>query len=120
MLTIRPAQQATFAAASREEFMQRMERHLREHFAPVVEPLSKEQFREVIVRNWKRAEEYGLTSELGVCSYLNCVFTLGENFEEQRDFIWAGTLLSDEQIAEPEKLNLLEDGITSNLESTTD
>ena len=87
MLTIREEQYAVLAAASREEFLCRMERHLREHFQPVVESVTKEQLREVIERNWTRAEEYGLKSELGVCSYLNAVFTLGEDFSDTQ--AWA-------------------------------
>ena len=115
MLTIRHAQQTALAVASREEFMQRMERHLREHFAPVVEPLSKEQFREVIERNWKRAEGYGLTSELGVCSYLNAVFTLGEEFEKQSERVWAAQILEDQTMPQDSKLEHLEQAIEKEL-----
>ena len=107
MLTIRPEQLEVLADASREEFVCRMEQHVREHFAPVVASLTKEQLREVIARNRNRAESYGLKSELGICSYLNVVFTLGEDFEDQREYPWAKTLLSEATATERSKLDRL-------------
>ena len=107
MLTIRNSKQATFAAASREVFLQRMECHVCKHFQPVAESLTKQQLREVIERNWTRAEEYGLKSELGVCSYLNVVFTLGEEFEKQRAYSWAVPLLGNAEMKEERKINAL-------------
>jgi len=80
MLIIRPAQNKILAATSREEFLHRLEQHLRKYFQAVTTPLSIKELREIIERNWKRAEKYGLSSELGAYSYLNAVFTLGEDF----------------------------------------
>ena len=112
MLTIRKEQYAILAAASREEFLCHMERHVREHFQPVIESLSKDQLREVIERNLTHAEGYGLKSELGVCSYLNAVFTLGEEFEKQPSYPWAAPLFQSDR-GEREKLDFLKDRINA-------
>lgn len=108
MLTIRRRQHKEIADASREKFIRRIESHLREHFRVVVGLLTSDQLQEIIERNWKRAEEYGLKSELGVCSYLNVVFTLGEEFEKQPAYPWAAPLLTSAELGEETKLPRLD------------
>lgn len=110
MLTIREEQYAVLAAASREEFLCRMERHLRGHFRPFLEPLTKEQLREVIERNWKRAEDYGLTSEFGVCCYLEAVAALGEDALAVES---VARRLRDQEHMEMDKCELLNDCVLS-------
>ena len=116
MLTIRPKQNDILATASREEFLNRMETHLRTHFPPIVETLTNEQLREVIERNWKCAEDFGLKSELGVCSYLNVVFTLGEDFEKR--YKWAIPVLTNRTADEDRKLDRLRANVEAELHQT--
>lgn len=109
-LKVRDNQMGALTEVSREEFIGRMETHLREHFGPTFKPLTSERLREFIVRNWKRADEYGLKSELGVCCYLETVAALGE------DALAAAPLASrlrDMERTEMEKCEFLNDRVLS-------
>lgn len=79
---------------SRDEFVQRMEIHLKTHFAPLFGNFTPAQLREFVTRNWQNATDYGLTSELAVCGYLEAASCLGEDFPNTR--AWAKPLLEQE------------------------
>jgi len=115
MIVIREKQMKSLSEVSREEFLKRMEVHVKQHFEPVVAPLTNEQIRQVIERQWKRAEGYGLTSELGVCTWLNIVFTLGEDFEKQAVYPWAVILMKNDEIAESGKIEHLNQNVEREL-----
>ena len=104
MFAIRQKQYSAMGDISREEFTQRMERHLKEHFPLVFENHSEIQLREFITLNWQLATGYGLTSELAVCCYLEAASSLGEDFHDTSP--WAKALL-EKECSEADKLERL-------------
>jgi len=114
MIFIRNRQIKTLGVATREAFLLRMETHLRVNFVQTVKPLPKEALREIIESNWKCADGFGLKSELGVCTFLNAVFTLGETFPTA--FPQFDELLHSSR-SERDKIKGIEAGVMSILEA---
>lgn len=116
MLTIRENQHEVLREAARVVFLDHMEKHVCTHFATVLATVKSDQLREILIRQWARANSYGLTSEMGVCSWLNVVFTLGEDFEKQPGYTWALPLLENETMVESAKLARLKTRVQAALE----
>jgi hypothetical protein len=112
-MIIRKRQNDTFASLAREEFLVRMEKHLRKYFGSVVESLAPEQLRAVVERNWATAETYGLRSELGVCMFLNAVMALGDEFWKSQPK--AAQILEDLAVAEEKKRTRLDEWVRAEL-----
>lgn len=103
-LIIRDKQEAVLANVSRTKFVARMETHLRQHFASIVKPFTSERLCEFVARNWNRANEYGLKSELAVCCYLEAATELGEEALSEGPI---GINLQEQELSETEKCELL-------------
>ncbi|WAC20669.1 hypothetical protein OVA24_04655 [Luteolibacter sp. SL250] len=106
MLIIGKGQFEALGATNAEVMMKRLEKHIRMYFGDGVEDLSEEEIQDLLKRNWKRANGYGLKTELGVCAFLNAVCALGEDFTA--DCAWASPLLEDQQLSEDLKRDDLE------------
>lgn len=112
MLAIRQEQYQGFAKVSHDEFLQKMCGHLRKQFESAVKLLSDEKLLQFIELHWGNANQLGLMSELGVCSYLEAICGLGDSFITTES--WAADL-SREDLDEIEKLSLLNDGLLCSL-----
>ena len=115
MFVIRKRQLDTLTQATSEEFLLRMDLHLRAHFEPIVGHLNDLKLREFTSRNWEISNDYGLTSELGVCSYLEAACILGEDFPVAKP--WAKPLL-EQECSEADKLDRLNEQVLAQHFST--
>lgn len=91
----------TFSEAAVQDFEDRMVVHLDKFFPKHVEALGEDGVRKLVRTGIERAASYEITSERGVCKYIDLMVSFGEKFDKDRKLPWAGEILNDESIASP-------------------
>lgn len=110
MFQIREEQMAVLEETALKNFEDWMVGHLREHFPDPCQALGEAQVREVIRCGNERAEEYGLSTRHEVCLYIDLMFMLGSGFDTDFQLPWAGSILRDDAITDPnERIETLYD-----------
>jgi len=113
MITIGYGQSALMGNGMRSDFIDRMEVHFVKNFASVPnfhgEGVTDVKIRDYIERNWEQADHFGISTEYGVCSYLEAIWYLGEDFHE-RNRTLDSLLMGDEE--EAEKIPILNEYVS--------
>jgi Domain of unknown function (DUF4123) len=103
---IRPEQFHALSKASKEHFVQQMAAHVREFFPEACSRMSQSEFEQRIHHGMAKAALHGITAEQHVCRYLDLMFALGPNFDQEHR--WAADVLTDRSIGlSSEKLERL-------------
>jgi hypothetical protein len=106
-LVIRNAQLAVFARARLEEFRQRAVAHVKAAFAARAEELGHAGVEASVETALHRCETYRLASRRDVLRYLNLMYTLGFDFDQDEGHPWAGETLRNPRLEAAAKLELL-------------
>ena len=108
MWTIRLAQLEALASARQRELENRAIAFLRREF-PEAEALAEQRLRESVDIALRKGETYRFGSEQEVRSYLELMFLLGFDFDEQPRFAWARQTLTDFELGPGTRLEILVD-----------
>jgi hypothetical protein len=101
MLSIRSDQIKVFQEAAIGAFEVRMLKHLQDSFPWQYRMWGRETALILIRYGFRRAQQYGLSSERDHCLYLTLMSILGSYFDSDPQLPWAGEILADAAIREP-------------------
>jgi len=82
MFRIRRQHRAAFVEAAVRDFEKRMVAHLRECFSEQCADLGDEELRAIVAYGRERAALYGIDLERHVCLYIDLMFGVGRDFDE--------------------------------------
>ena len=102
MLVIRPEQMRAMETGMLELFEERLSRHIGGKYG-----MSLESTRELVRRGMRKAEEHGLGSERGVALVVEFMVEEGENFDRDPERPLAQEILSDGELPELARLEML-------------
>lgn len=103
MLLIRAEQMSAFEAGQRELFEARLSGYLAGKYGIS----HNDSLRAMVNRGVSKAERYGLVTEQGAATLLELMVEEGENFEDDPARPVAREILTDSDIPEPFKLDML-------------
>jgi hypothetical protein len=101
MLVIRAAQMRAFEEVAWVYFESRMAAHLREYFPVDVALLGEHGVRSVVSHRIAAARAHGLSTEGGICSWIDLTLTFGAGFGHDPLFPWAAEIVA-ESAGDPE------------------
>lgn len=107
MLTIRTEQLATFAAAHRAEFVDRLLPHLAASFPPWFAQRQEQGAKALVERAIEIGEQSGIRGEWAVMTLVELIIEFGENFEMSPDHDWAVKLLAHRSLPDRLKVAML-------------
>ena len=102
MLIIRKEQMEVFQSAEAPHFPVRMTIYVQGVFPDQSERLTEEGVRRAVQSGIERAKQRGLTTQDGARLYIDLLFRLGWGFDTDPQIEWAGRILSDSQLTDPE------------------
>lgn len=115
MLIIRNEQMDVLSEYMVEQFVNEALLHLRTSFPDQIEDVPDADLRSMVYTGIKNAGEYNITIEEDVLRYLEFMITYGADFDINRDTLWAGEILNQEDAKGTEKIQLIDKYIESNL-----
>jgi hypothetical protein len=98
--TIRNEQLAAFSLAMEADFLARLEKHVRQHFADACGALGHG-LRGHLRKAIELARGVGLESERDLCKYASLTLLCGLYFASDSSRIWMQRMLEDESISSP-------------------
>src|SRR5215213_1636422 len=101
MIRIQKRQLGTFAAARWASFEDDLTAHLRAFFPTACASLGDAGVRAEIRYGAARAALHGVVGERDLFLYLDLMFTLGRDFDDDPDLPWARELLADPTLPDP-------------------
>ncbi|MDA7745998.1 DUF4123 domain-containing protein [Psychromonas sp.] len=105
-LQITTKQYQAFEAVKFKQFVTDMEQHLIEHFKSKTTKLIQEkQLNDWVKRNIRQAQQFGFTTELDICRYLNVAIVQGESI---KDAPWLQKIMA-EKLFSSTKATLIEE-----------
>ena len=107
MLVIRHAQMQAFSLAAIRQFERRALEHVRGCFPGSYEALGEEGARASISWGVEKARGYGLSEEYDVLRFINLMFALGFDFDEDPAYAWAAEILRDPDWSPGARMDML-------------
>ena len=107
MLIIRAAQMQAFSRAVSDNLIESAVEHIRTSLPEMFEQLGREEVRESVLFAMRKADEYGLDDWSQVVRYLNVMYILGFEFDEDPRYAWANEILRSARPDANEKTKLL-------------
>jgi len=107
MLTIRKAQLEVFADVQRGALGERILAFISEKYAQEAAAFSESELRGLIAIALKRSREHGFGAYADILRWVNVMFTLGCNFDEDPDFPWAKEILADKTLRPASKVDMI-------------
>lgn len=100
-LVIRSEQMEVMTNISFKGFENKMVKHVQRFFWAHFNILGVESVHAVIRYGHRRAQSHGFTSQRNVCLYLDLMFMLGSDFDNDPQYPWAREILQDEGLSSP-------------------
>ncbi len=107
MLIIRKQQMDALAATMGRRFRETLKMHLRQDLREETGSLSDEMLLRRMDAAIARARQHGLSSERDLALFVDLDFTLGQNFENQRNEMWIKRILTQKETAAAAKMDLI-------------
>lgn len=106
---IRKEQMEILSKASMEKFVKNMVKHLRTNFPKQLEKqgISEKDLESMVWSGMSSAKSYGITSEIGIEQYLECMVILCPDFDINQNYAWAGEILRNKNLTPNEKTEAL-------------
>ncbi len=98
MLTLRKEQIAVLSDAEAKKFIDRVAAHVAKFFPGKVKTLGEQKTRDDIRYGVTRAASYGIKAEREVCLYIDVMFVLGRDFDNDPALDFASRILRDSNI----------------------
>jgi len=109
MLKIRKTQMDSLSEAMLKQFEDRMVTHLRSACPEQTHDMPEPELRATIHAGIESAEKYGITSEVDIRRYLECVMVYGPNFDTNPKTAWASHILNNKELSGTEKMNRVDE-----------
>ncbi len=92
-----------------DDFVRRMARHVTEDLPRQCEAqsLTEADADSFVRRGIAAARDHDITTEVGVRQYIDCMVTLGPEFDSDARYPWAQEILSDDGLSPAEKADAL-------------
>jgi hypothetical protein len=107
MLAIRESQVEVFAEEQIRKLEDRATEHIRHSVPSDFSRLGEEQVRQSVRQAIRKADRYGLELEIDVIGYLNLMYVLGFDFDDDRRYPWAAEILENSRYLGSAKIQLL-------------
>jgi hypothetical protein len=112
MLTIRKDQMRAFDAYTRQNFEERLVRHLKAILPQQVRTLAgttpgDAKLRALIVQGIQKSAGYGITTERDTGRFIELMVRIAPDFERQPNCQWADAILKDQSLSGSGKVGLL-------------
>ena len=121
MLVIRKKQMEALDSHSEKLFLDRMVDHLYEIFPDKCQELgSRAQVRKVARQGLEQAQGYGIDTEQDVALYVDIMFGIGPDFPDGEDMAWARSILENDSLIGPAKMDLILQRLEKELETAED
>jgi len=117
MLTIRDEQMLQLDAAQRQSFGEQTIAMLRAEFPQACAGFDDAELRGTVARALRKAREYGLTEQSDVFRYINVMYTLGCDFEDDPDYAWARAIMTHPRMRGGSKVDHLVERTKAHLRS---
>jgi len=117
MLVIRQAQMAMFDELELQKFIQNTRVYIAEVWGDISAKYSPEQVDQLINQAIMRCREMGAELEQDALIYIDHLFILGLDFEQNSDYTWAAEILNDTSIDGSARLEMLEQAAAANTQA---
>lgn len=98
---------AALGRAAREGFIDRLAGHVARVFPQRASEMDSPDAFDRLEKVIARAKSYGLTTERGITLFVDLVYGLGEDFDEQLEHRWIKNILSDPDQTDTGKMYLI-------------
>jgi hypothetical protein len=95
-----------FAEAATQKYERRLCVHLNRFFPEECAALGELKIRDTVRYSIHRATTHGFVSERDVCKFVDVMFILGREFDEDQSLPWARTILSNNEVGEDPTLRI--------------
>lgn len=109
MLIIRKEQWDVLSKYMVDQFVDRALAYLQRAFPEQTKDIPEQELRSIIRAGIDKAESYGITDEVDVERFLECMVRYGSDFDTDPETSWAGQILHDESLTGTEKMNQIDD-----------
>ena len=108
-MILRNEQIEAFSKSHEDAFVARMVHHLRDDLPQQYEAqgLKEENLESLVRQGMSAAKNYGITSQVGIRQYLDCMVVLGPDFDSDGKHPWAQEILSNDDLSPSEKADAL-------------
>ena len=106
-LTIRAKQMGALNQASTEQFIRRAIDHIRVSLPEIYGDIGDDAVRASALKALEKANQFAIEEQFDVIRYLNLMYILGFEFDEDTSYPWARETLLAEHFSPREKLDLL-------------
>jgi hypothetical protein len=120
MLVVRQAQLEVFTDARRELLGERILAFIREKYSAQCAAFSEADLRGLVAIALKRSRQHGFNAHADILRWINVMFTLGCNFDEDPDFPWAQEILADRALRPASKVDMIVGRTLDHLQSLTE
>lgn len=122
MFVIREAHLQAQSARMKDEFTERMVRHLREDFPQYLraQGLSGEHLDDLVRRGIADAERHGVVYQGDIERYIEFMAMLGPAFPQDPKYPWAGETLRRRDLDGEAKMDLISEHVTFEVEALPD
>lgn len=98
-------------------FCNRMADHLRERFPERWARADRKRLTNYVQQQMERAEQYAIRDESDVELYLDCASMLGDSFDRDASIPWASQTLNRQDLAAPDRMQLIEEHLVFHWEA---
>jgi hypothetical protein len=99
MLIIRPEQLEPLGISSTGEYQRWLECHLRRFFPEHCAAMTDSMLQDTIRLGMGKAARYGLQSRRDICRFMDAMFALGAEFDQNPAIPWAGEILRSKHMS---------------------
>jgi hypothetical protein len=116
MLIIRRQQMKILDDYVRRTFIERMVAHVERFFPASIREMDAADLRKTIRKEIEHAGRHGFVAQRDVCKFIDIVFALGRDFDENPEHVWAREILDEPEGADaPERMKRLTEAAISHL-----
>ena len=108
-MILRNEQIDALAKSHKDAFVARMVQHLRNDLPRQCEAqgLNEDDLEPLVRQGMSNAEDHGITSQVGIRQYLDCMVVLGPDFDSDGKHPWAQEILANDDLSPSEKADAL-------------
>ncbi len=105
MPIIRTSQMFELGASSKERLIQEQVARIDQSLPDVTATMAPGEVEQSVHLAIQKGEQYGLKEWTGICRYLDVMYILGFDFDEDSRYEWAREKLEDQDLSEHEKMD---------------
>jgi hypothetical protein len=89
-------------------YVKQLSKDARENYPDIVGNMTEERLQLKVIKTIKKAEKYGVVSQLDIAKFLNIAIEYGWDFDEDPEYVWMRKILINQDISCPsDRIDLL-------------